>query len=145
MIEYYCYMIINDQCKNYIGFTTNPNRRIRQHNKEIKGGAKYTSKYNNWKYLFLIGGFKTKQEALQCEWRLKHPNNKYLGNYIKRINYLDKIFKIGCKFTKNTKNTIKYEDTYFLYININYKELFKNLKLDNNILILYTYISILFR
>lgn len=148
MSQYYCYMIINEnnnKIKNYIGFTTDPKKRIRQHNRELKGGAKYTSKYDNWKYLFIIGGFKSKQEALQCEWKLKHPYNKYLGNYKKRINYLDKILKIGNKFTKNTKQEIRYEDTYFLYININYKKLFEHLLFDKNILILYTYINILFR
>jgi len=147
MTRYYCYMLINNEMKNYIGFTTNPKKRLRQHNKELKGGAKYTSKYNNWKYLFIIGGFKTKQEALQCEWKLKHPsiNNKYIGSYIKRIGYLDKIFKIGNKFTKNTKQKIRYEDTYFIYVNMNYNHLFKNLIFDKNILIIYTYISLFFR
>ena len=144
MTRYYCYMLINNEMKNYIGFTTNPKKRLKQHNKEIKGGAKYTSKYNNWKFLFIIGGFKTKQEALQCEWKLKHPNNKYIGSYIKRIGYLDKILKIGNKFTKNTKQEIRYEDTYFIYVNMNYNYLFKYLIFDNNILLIYTYISLFF-
>jgi len=142
-MNYYCYMIINKDMKNYIGFTTDPKRRLKQHNRELKGGAKYTSKYNDWKFLFVISGFKSKQEALQCEWKLKHPNNKYIGNYIKRINYLDNIFKIGNKFTKNTKNNILYEDTYFLYIELKYKYLFENHNFDKNILLLFTYINII--
>lgn len=144
MTKYYCYMLINNEMKNYIGFTTNPKKRLRQHNKELKGGAKYTSKYNNWRFLFVIGGFNSKQEALQCEWKLKHPNNKYIGSYIKRIGYLDKIFKIGNRFTKNTKQEIRYEDTYFIYVNMNYNYLFNKLIFDKNILVIYTYISLFF-
>jgi structure-specific endonuclease subunit SLX1 len=146
MIKYYCYMLINNEMKNYIGFTTDPKRRLRQHNKELKGGAKYTSKYKNWRYLFIISGFKSKQEALQCEWKLKHPpnktliNNKYRGSYMKRIGNLDNIFRIGNKFTKNTIEPIRRIDIYFIYINIKYEYLFKNLKFDKNIIKLYTYI-----
>ena len=142
---FYCYLLYTDQGHTYIGATTDVDRRLKQHNKELKGGAKYTSKYTNWKFLFIIGGFKTKQEALQCEWKLKHPNNKYIGSYIKRIRYLNKIFKIGNKFTKNTKQEIKYEDTYFIYVNMKYNYLFKNLIFDKNILLIYTYISLFFR
>ncbi len=146
MTRYYCYMLINNDMKNYIGFTTNPKKRLRLHNRELKGGAKYTSKYSNWRFLFVIGGFNSKQEALQCEWKLKHPpkvpsaNNKYIGSYKKRIDYLDKIFKVGNRFTNNTKQEIKYEDTYFIYVNIKYRYLFEHLKFDRNILLLYTYI-----
>jgi len=130
-------MLINNLNYNYIGFTVNPNRRLKQHNKELKGGAKYTSKYSNWNYLFIIEGFKTKQEALQCEWKLKHPNNKYISSYKKRIENLNKIFKIGNKFTSNTINSIEKNDIYIIYINKNYKKLFDNLKFDDNIILIY--------
>lgn len=36
----------------YIGFTVNPQRRIRQHNREIKGGAWKTGKNKGTWYVF---------------------------------------------------------------------------------------------
>lgn len=80
--KWYCYILRNnhDPHKNrtYNGFTNKPNRRIRQHNCEITGGAKYTKKYGNssWEIYALLTGFPNSQNALQCEWRIKHPNNK---------------------------------------------------------------------
>ena len=44
-MDYYCYFLYNvSNKKNYIGITNNVTRRLRQHNKEIKGGAKYTTR-----------------------------------------------------------------------------------------------------
>ena len=40
----YLVYIIKSDNKSYVGMTNNFDRRIRQHNKEIKGGARYTSK-----------------------------------------------------------------------------------------------------
>ena len=37
-----CYIIYNKN-KSYVGITNNLNKRIRQHNGMIKGGAKYTT------------------------------------------------------------------------------------------------------
>ena len=37
---YNVYLLVNDKCNNtYVGITNNLERRIRQHNGEIKGGA----------------------------------------------------------------------------------------------------------
>ena len=79
---YYCYLLKNsykkDKNRTYNGYTNNPTRRIRQHNQEITGGARYTKKYGNksWEMYVLVTGFPTAQNALQCEWKIKHPNNK---------------------------------------------------------------------
>lgn len=80
--KYYCYLLKNntEEHKNltYNGFTVNLDRRIRQHNQIIKGGALYTKKYGNktWEIYAYITGFPNKINALQCEWRIKHPDNK---------------------------------------------------------------------
>jgi len=50
-MSYIIYLLVNsiNNC-TYVGITNNSERRIRQHNKELVGGAKYTSKTNTWKY-----------------------------------------------------------------------------------------------
>lgn len=74
----YCYILKSPANKTYVGYTVNPHRRLRQHNQELKGGAKYTKKNGNgdWEMFALIGGFPDAQNAMQCEWRLKHPDRK---------------------------------------------------------------------
>jgi len=133
----YCYMIItkkNNKYYNYIGYTNNPNRRIRQHNQLIKGGAKATKKYTDWEFLFIIQGYKTKNEALSCEWKLKHPNNKYKSSIKSRLENLTNLFTINNKFTSKCKPIHK-NDTYMIYYNKKYNEFKKNI-LFNNILFL---------
>ena len=73
---YYCYLIKNNQY-TYNGSTNDLKRRLRQHNGEISGGAKYTSsKEGKWEYYCVMSGFPDKVNALQCEWRWKHCNGK---------------------------------------------------------------------
>lgn len=59
--------------KSYVGFTNNPKRRIRQHNRQIKGGAKKTNPCKPWKFVGWVTGFETKVEALQFEWLWQRP------------------------------------------------------------------------
>ena len=59
--------------KSYVGATTNHVRRLRQHNSEIKGGAKYTRGVTDWQFIFRVDGFVNTQ-ALKFEWSLKHPS-----------------------------------------------------------------------
>lgn len=76
---FYCYILKNPyNNRTYNGFTNNPQRRIRQHNQELVGGARYTKKHGDksWEMYALIGGFPDQINALQCEWRIKHPDNK---------------------------------------------------------------------
>ena len=68
------YLVYLIKCDNlsYIGMTNDFTHRIRQHNQEIKGGAKYTKKKKNWYPICIIDGFPDLRSACQCEWRLKH-------------------------------------------------------------------------
>jgi len=89
MEGYKCYIIYNDNY-SYVGITNNINRRIRQHNGIIKGGAKYTQLINstiktNWNYACYVSGFVSKQDALRFEWALKHVKPKYKTGIINRI------------------------------------------------------------
>jgi len=77
--KYYCYILypVNSSSDiTYNGSTNNLVRRLRQHNGEIVGGAKATSGKGPWEYLMVMEGFGNHNEALCCEWRIKHPTGK---------------------------------------------------------------------
>jgi len=59
--------------RTYIGFSTNPFHRRRQHNGEIKGGAWRTRRYRPWEIVCVLTGFKDNISALQFEWLWQHP------------------------------------------------------------------------
>lgn len=71
----YVYFIESTNGSTYIGATVNLEKRIRQHNKEIKGGATATTnKVINgevWSYVCYVENFPTYNEALKFEWRWK--------------------------------------------------------------------------
>ena len=56
---------------HYVGSTTDPSRRLRQHQGEIKGGGKYTSMHRPWVPRALYGPYKDRSEALKAEMKLK--------------------------------------------------------------------------
>lgn len=64
---YRCYLIFRANC-TYVGITNNLKRRLRQHNGEIKGGAKYTtSRGPGWKIFCTIYPFDSKSEVMSFE------------------------------------------------------------------------------
>lgn len=72
--NWHCYMLETcdgGRSKTYVGATVNPNRRLRQHNGEIAGGARATSG-RQWRRRYLIGGFAEERAALRFEWRWKY-------------------------------------------------------------------------
>ena len=78
---WYCYILRNklEQFKHntYNGSMNNPVRRLRQHNEEIKGGAKAThGKGGAWEICAMLSGFPDHINALSCEWRMKCPSGK---------------------------------------------------------------------
>jgi len=68
----------------YVGATVNLDRRLRQHNKEIKGGAYATGakvlKGEIWIRAVHVEGFPDWQSALQFEWRWKHLSRQVSGS-----------------------------------------------------------------
>ena len=60
----------------YVGSTTDVNRRLRQHNGEIKGGGKYTSKHRPWKLMCTYGTYANRSEAMKAEMALKKKRGR---------------------------------------------------------------------
>lgn len=79
--EYLCYCLKSTTHANrtYVGITNNFTRRIRQHNGELVGGARYTHAYRPWRPLFRVHGFKTKRDVLRFEWAMKHRRRSRKG------------------------------------------------------------------
>lgn len=77
---YICYLLRNAAAsRTYVGITNNMSRRIRQHNGEIKGGAKSTRGKGPWFVDSFVHGFRDKTEILHFEHRMhkmRHPKTK---------------------------------------------------------------------
>jgi structure-specific endonuclease subunit SLX1 len=79
----YVYLLItSDNAATYVGATVDLDHRLRQHNKEIKGGAHATSvkvgQGKTWRRACYVSGFPDWQAALQFEWRWKQLGRKSL-------------------------------------------------------------------
>jgi structure-specific endonuclease subunit SLX1 len=76
----YVYLLVSTNGNTYVGATVDLERRLRQHNKEIKGGAHATGmkveKGETWVRAAHIAGFPDWQAALQFEWRWKQLSRK---------------------------------------------------------------------
>jgi predicted GIY-YIG superfamily endonuclease len=98
MNNYVLYLLYHpNKNRTYLGITNNPKRRWRQHNGEIKGGAKATSallKYGKW-IPVCISPMENKNQALSYERKIKNMRRKAKGNNVisKRI-YLMKLHNL---------------------------------------------------
>jgi structure-specific endonuclease subunit SLX1 len=76
----YVYLLVSSNGATYVGATVDLERRLRQHNKEIKGGAHATSikvvQGETWVRAAHVSGFPDWQAALQFEWRWKQLSRK---------------------------------------------------------------------
>ena len=76
----YVYLLLSSDNSTYVGATVDLERRLRQHNKEIKGGACATSKKvvkgETWIRACHVSGFPDWTAALQFEWRWKQLSRK---------------------------------------------------------------------
>lgn len=93
--------------RSYIGFTNTIKiydenkvscRRWRQHQGQIKGGAKAIKNWENFKCLAFIHGFTTKNKALSFEWFAKRRKMKchtfaYPSNFIQNNIVPKRLFK----------------------------------------------------
>jgi len=77
----YVYLLVSTNGNTYVGATVDLNRRLRQHNKEIKGGAHATgvkvAQGESWTRAAHVSGFPDWPAALQFEWRWEQLSRKY--------------------------------------------------------------------
>lgn len=75
--EWHCYLLQStDKQRTYIGATVAPDRRLRQHNGALVGGARAT-KGREWTRIVLVSGFPNEVAALQFEWAWKFQSRKF--------------------------------------------------------------------
>lgn len=77
--QWSCYCLKATNNKTYIGVSVDIERRLRQHNRELVGGAKYTGSAEGWRRVCFVHGFPTHRDALQFEWKWKHLSRKAPG------------------------------------------------------------------
>ena len=121
--KFYVYFLALDECdmictpgqKTYIGATVDLDRRLRQHNKEISGGAHATGaqvdKGSHWRRVCHVANFPTWQAALQFEWRWKNLSRRkdflVIKNPIeRRMNALNVLLS----FDRSTSKAVPYSE-----------------------------------
>lgn len=96
--------------KSYTGQTNNFTRRLRQHNGELKGGARYTSQKGTshkgkWTPIFRVIGFESLRSVLQFEYAMKKrkvpsgfvkgKNKHYTRGPVGRVTQLEYLLSLG--------------------------------------------------
>ena len=133
--HFHCYLLRSlhprHPAKTYIGFTTDPHRRLRQHNGELKnGGARKTKRFGRpWKFVIIVNGFSDHKSALQFEWAWQNvgkslavrnaigdPEATALGRKLGvngKLNILKTLIN-ECENLCNTKQTIFFFETRWM-------------------------------
>ncbi|KAF7137281.1 hypothetical protein RHSIM_Rhsim07G0060200 [Rhododendron simsii] len=86
----YLILSTNTPIKTYVGVTTNFSRRLRQHNGELKGGAKASRIGRPWVCACIIQGFMDRSEAcvFESKWKIlsrKLPRKKKIDETEKQL------------------------------------------------------------
>lgn len=108
-----CYALSSlDGSRSYTGQTNHFERRLRQHNGELKGGARYTKTKSKWNPIFRVTQFKTLRSVLQFEIAMKKRKiplrtapagkkhyTKGPGGRVRQLEYLLSLGSINNEFT----------------------------------------------
>lgn len=107
MSNFYVYLLVSSSGSTYIGATVDLDRRLRQHNKELVGGAKATSskvtKGEIWERACYVMNFPSWSAALQFEWRWKKLSwklSKKMKPLERRLRALDLLLSLESSTTK---------------------------------------------
>ena len=65
--------------RTYVGATVDEKRRLRQHNGELRGGARSTHGFRPWELIRVVGPIPTQSEALKEERRIKKLRKRRLN------------------------------------------------------------------
>lgn len=107
--NWFCYLLESEDKRNtYVGATIDPDRRLRQHNGEITGGAAAT-RGRTWHRICFVEGFPTEAAALQFEWKWKNATKQFRnikGSLSRRLKALEYILSLD----KTTSKAIPYSE-----------------------------------
>ena len=113
MTKCFVYLLESTNHSTYIGATVDLDHRLRQHNMEIKGGARATSikvkKGELWTRVCYVEGFPTWSEALKFEWAWKFYSRRLsreLSPLDRREQALNKLLSLE----KSTSTAIPYSE-----------------------------------
>ena len=109
----FVYLLVSTNGATYVGATKNVDKRLRQHNGEISGGARATtSKVTNgelWQRAVYVSGFPDWSAALQFEWRWKQLSRKISLQKLpleRRMESLKKLLELK----QSTSKAIPYDE-----------------------------------
>ena len=68
---WFVYVLVSRAGRTYVGVTTDVERRLRQHNGVLSGGARSTRGFRPWRVGRLEGPLRTRGRALSLEYALK--------------------------------------------------------------------------
>jgi len=110
----YVYLLLCSDNATYVGATVDLDRRLRQHNKEIKGGATATGikvdKGETWIRAAYVKGFPDWQAALQFEWRWKQISRKINTKQMKPLEKRMVALKQLLNLERSTSKAIPYAE-----------------------------------
>jgi structure-specific endonuclease subunit SLX1 len=110
----FVYLLVSTSGATYVGATVDLDHRLRQHNKEIKGGARATgakvAQGEVWKRHCYVSGFPSWQSALQFEWRWKQLTRKLPRGCVSPLENRMKALDTLLGFERSTTNAIPYSE-----------------------------------
>ena len=106
-MSWFCYLLQSDS-KTYVGATLDPDRRLKQHNGLLSGGAKATRGLL-WRRVCLVGVFPEERDALQFEWKWKNLTKSQSGSPLERRRRALEQLMSSEKSTKNSRDFSSYE------------------------------------